>query len=179
MLKWLLMALAAGAILLMWRMSAYTRRNLPKVNEPAPDFSLPDQNGRLRTSAEFRGRWLVLYFYPRDDTPACAEQAVRFRDAMSEFEALGAAVCGVSVDDSASHADFARKFNFSFPLLADTRGAVAARYGSLRNFGFIRVAQRNTFIIDPQGKVARVYLGVNPSRNAREVVEDLRRLATS
>lgn len=178
MLKWLLMVLLGLAVLLMWRMSAYARRNLPRVNETAPDFSLPDQNGKLRTSAEFRGRWLVLYFYPRDDTPACTEQAVRFRDAMSGFDALGAAVCGVSVDDSASHADFARKFNFSFTLLADARGAVAARYGSLRNFGFIRIAQRNTFIIDPQGKVARVYLGVNPSRNAREVAEDLRRLAT-
>lgn len=177
MLKWLLMAVAAGAVLLMWRMSAYTRRNLPRVNEPAPDFSLPDQNGKLRTSAEFRGRWLVLYFYPRDDTPACTEQALRFRDAMAEFDALGAAVCGVSVDDSASHADFARRFNFSFTLLADARGAVAARYGSLRNFGFIRVAQRNTFVIDPRGRVAHVYLGVNPSRNAREVAEDLRRLA--
>lgn len=95
---------------------------------------------------------------------------------MQDFEALGAAVCGVSVDSSASHAAFARKYNLPFALLADSGGATAAGYGSLRNFGIMKFAKRNTFLIDPQGRVARVYLGVNAARNAREVVEDLQKL---
>lgn len=177
MIKWLLFALVMGVVLLLWRVAASANRNLPKTGEPAPEFSLADQSGKSRASGEFRGRWLVLYFYPRDDTPACTEQAARFRDVLREIEALGAAVCGVSVDDSESHAEFARKYNLPFALLADRKGATAVRYGSLLNLGFVRLAKRNTFLIDPQGKVAKVYLGVNPSRNAREVTDDLKRLA--
>ena len=95
---------------------------------------------------------------------------------MQEFEALGAVVCGVSVDDSERQGAFARKHNLPFALLSDRGGAVTARYGSLRNFGVFRLAKRNTFLVDPQGRVARVYLGVNPAHNAGEVIEDLRRL---
>ncbi|MEK6592552.1 MAG: peroxiredoxin [Pseudomonadota bacterium] len=179
MLKWLLTALVAGMALLLWRMSVFANRNLPRPGDSAPDFELPDQNSRPRASAQFRGRWLVLYFYPRDDTRGCTEQAARFREAMSEFDALDAAVCGVSVDGSESHAKFVRKYNLPFTLLADKAGVVAARYGSLRNFGFMKLAKRNTFLIDPQGRVARVYLGVNPARNARAVVDDLRKQGNS
>lgn len=176
-MKWLLFALVAAVMLMLWRMSAFANRNLPKVNSWAPDFALPDQNRVLRNSADFRGSWLVLYFYPRDDTPLCTGQAEGFRDAMSELKALGAAVCGVSVDDSESHAEFARSYNLPFVLLADKGGAVAARYGSLRNFGFMKFAKRNTFLIDPQGRVARVYLGADPARNACTVADDLKKLA--
>ncbi len=95
---------------------------------------------------------------------------------MREIEAAGAAVCGVSVDDSASHAAFARKYNLPFPLLADRAGSTASRYGSLRDFGVLKFARRNTFLIDPAGKVAKVYLGVNASRNAADVVNDLNRM---
>ena len=96
---------------------------------------------------------------------------------MQDFEALGAEVCGVSVDASERHAAFARKYNLPFTLLSDRIGAVAARYGSLRNFGVFKLAKRNTFLLDPQGRVARVYLGVNPAQNAGDVIQDLRRLA--
>ena len=178
MLKWLLLALLAGFGLLLWRMTAHANRNLPESGAAAPEFKLPDQNGKLRDSGEFRGKWLVLYFYPRDDTPGCTEQAARYRDAMRDIEALGATVCGVSVDDGESHAAFARKYNLPFALLADRKGEVAMRYGSLRDFGFLRFAKRNTFLIDPQGKVAKVYLGVNPSRNTGDVTNDLKRLTT-
>jgi peroxiredoxin Q/BCP len=119
----------------------------------------------------------VLYFYPRDDTPGCAEQAMRYRNAMRDLEGLGAAVCGVSVDSSDSHAAFARKYDLPFALLADRDGAVAARYGSLRNLGLIRFAKRNTFLIDPQGAIGKVYLGVNAARNTQDVTEDLRTIA--
>ena len=178
MVKWLLIAFVIGVALLLWRLTAFANRNLPKAGGVAPDFSLPDQNGAMRTSGEFRGKWLVLYFYPRDDTPGCTEQAVRYRDAMREFEAAGGAVCGVSVDDSDSHAAFARKFNLPFALLADRKGETAARYGSLRDLGLMKFAKRNTFLIDPAGKVAKVYLGVNPARNTTDVVNDLKQLAT-
>jgi peroxiredoxin Q/BCP len=178
MVKWLLIAFVIGVALLLWRLTAFANRNLPKAGGVAPDFSLPDQNGAMRTSGEFRGKWLVLYFYPRDDTPGCTEQAARYRDAMRELEAAGGAVCGVSVDDSESHAAFARKFNLPFALLADRKGETAARYGSLRDFGLLKFAKRNTFLIDPAGKVAKVYLGVNPARNTTDVVNDLKQLAT-
>ena len=179
MLKWLLLGLLACIGLLLWRMTAHANRNLPKAGDAAPDFKLPDQTGKLRDSAEFRGKWLVLYFYPRDDTPGCTEQAARYRDAMRDIEALGATVCGVSVDDGESHAAFARKYNLPFALLADRHGEVARRFGSLRDFGFLKFAKRNTFLIDPQGKVAKVYLGVNPSRDTADVTTDLKRLAMS
>ena len=176
MLKWLLIALVVGVALLLWRITAHANRNLPGPGDVAPDFRLPDQHGTLRTSEEFRGRWLVLYFYPRDDTPGCTEQAAQFRDTMREIEAAGAVVCGVSVDDSDSHAAFARKYNLPFALLADRQGETAARYGSLRDFGLLKFAKRNTFLIDARGSVAKVYLGANPARNAAEVVRDLKRL---
>lgn len=176
MLTWLLTAAAIVAALLLWRGFNSTKRNLPRVGDPAPEFRLPDQHGTARSDAEFRGKWLVLYFYPKDETPGCIEQALRFRDSMAVLEAQGAAVCGVSVDDSTSHAAFARKHKLPFPLLADRDGATAARYGSLRNFGFVKFAKRNTFLIDPEGRIAKVRLGVSPSKNAADVASDLQAL---
>jgi thioredoxin-dependent peroxiredoxin len=179
MLKLLLIALVVGAALLLWRVSAFANRNFPRTGDAAPEFSLPDQNGKVRASDEFRGKWLVLYFYPRDDTPGCTEQAAKFRDAMRDIEGAGATVCGISVDDSESHAAFARKYNLPFALLADRNGAAAMRYGSLLNLGVVKFAKRNTFLIDPQGRIARSYVGVNPARNAQDVLGDIQRLATS
>ena len=171
---WLVIAGVAALALYLWLANASLARNLPKAGDPAPGFTLPDQNAKPHTLEEFRGKWLVMYFYPRDDTPGCAEQAMKFRNAMRELEGLGAAVCGISVDDSASHAAFARKYNLPFALLADRSGQVAARYGSLLNLGVFRIAKRNTFLVDPLGKVAKVYVGVNAGRNAQDVAEDLR-----
>lgn len=149
---------------------------MPQVGDAAPPFTLPDQNGTARTLDEFRGKWLVLYFYPRDDTPGCTEQAGRYRDAMRDLEAFGATVCGVSVDDSDSHAEFSRKYKLPFILLADRKGKVAALYGSLRDFGVMKFARRNTFLIDPHGKIAKVYVGVNAASNTQDVTGDLRTL---
>ena len=176
MIKWLLVAFLIGAALLLWRSTAFANSNLPKAGAQAPGFSLPDQNGRLRTNAEFRGKWLVLYFYPKDDTPGCTEQACAFRDDLHRLTALGAEVVGVSVDDTLSHQDFAKKYSLPFPLLADAKGELARRYGSLRDLGLIRFARRNTFLIDPQGRVAKVYLSANTSRNSQQVIDDLKKL---
>jgi len=176
MLAFLLVTVVVAAAIatLLWLINAKTRARMPKVGETAPGFALPDQTGASRTLGELQGRWVVLYFYPRDDTPGCAEQAMRFRNAMRDLEALGAVVCGVSVDDSESHAAFARKYKLPFTLLADRGGKVAASYGSLMNLGVFRFARRNTFLIDPQGTVSKVYLGVNAGLNAQQVSDDLK-----
>ncbi|WON75310.1 peroxiredoxin [Nitrosospira sp. Is2] len=146
----------------------------PKVGEAAPDFTLPDQNGQTHKLSDFRGKWLVLYFYVKDDTPGCTEQACKFRDDIHQLGELGAQVVGVSVDNTASHADFAKKYSLPFPLLADSKGETAARYDSLRGDG--SMAKRNTFMIDPQGRIAKIYLSASTSRNSAEVIEDLKKL---
>jgi peroxiredoxin Q/BCP len=168
------LVIVALVAVFLWVHDRRVNRHQPRRGDAAPSFSLPDQNGDARSLEEFRGKPLVLYFYPRDDTPGCAEQAMRFRDSMREFEALGASVCGVSVNGTRSHAAFAVKYKLPFPLLSDTGGAVSARYGSIRDFGFFRIAKRNTFLIDGAGKVAKVYVGVNAGRNAQQVLDDLR-----
>lgn len=174
--KWLavLIVCAIGGWLA-WRNASYGAA-VPQPGSAAPDFSLPDQDGRFRSLSEFRGRWVVLYFYPRDDTPGCTTQACTFRDDFDLLHALGAQVLGVSVDSVASHAAFAQKYRLPFPLLADETGDTALRYGSLRDFALFRFARRNTFLIDPAGRVARAYVGVNPAGDAPQVALDLRTL---
>jgi len=175
-MKWLLLTvLLAAAGWLGWRSTAFAGE-APKAGQPAPAFSLPDQNGKVRTQAEFRGKWLALYFYPKDDTPGCTEQACKFRDDLHQLTLLGCQVVGVSVDASASHAEFAQKYSLPFPLLSDAKGAVAARCGSLRDLGVLRFAKRNTFLIDPEGRIAKVYLKADTSRNSQEIISDLKQL---
>ena len=176
MIKWLLVAFLISVALVLWRSTAFGKRNLPKAGAQAPGFSLQDQNGKIRTDAEFRGEWLVLYFYPKDDTPGCTEQACTFRDDLHRLTAIGAEIVGVSVDDTRSHQAFATKYSLPFPLLADAKGEVARRYGSLVDLHLIRFAKRNTFLIDPQGRVAKVYLSASTSRNSQEVIDDLKKL---
>jgi peroxiredoxin Q/BCP len=177
-MKWLLLAVLLAFGLVVWRGVAHGAADVPNVGAMAPDFKLPDQHGSVRTLADFRGKWLVLYFYPKDDTPGCTEEACTFRDDLHKLAELGAQVIGVSVDDTMSHQAFAKKYDLPFPLLADDKGVVAASYGSLRDFGLVKFARRNTFLIDPQGKVAKVYLSVSTSRNSQEIIDDLKRLAS-
>ena len=165
---------ALGAAVLLFCLSGAWAA-LPATGTPAAAFSLTDQAGKTRTLAEFRGKWVVLYFYPKDDTPGCTEEACKFRDDLFTLSQLGAQVIGVSLDDSASHARFAKKYSLPFPLLADPSGAVAASYGALPQGS--RYARRYTFLIDPAGKVARVYTKVETSRHSAEVIEDLKRLS--
>ncbi len=174
MTAYIALGIVAGFMLLLWRLNANISIKQPHVGDFAPAFSLPDQAGRTRALGEFQGKWLVLYFYPRDDTPGCVEQAMRFRHALRDLDGLGATVCGVSLNDSESHAAFARKYSLPFTLLADKAGQVAALYGSLRHFGLVRFARRNTFLINPTGKIAKVYRSVNAARNAEDVIEDLK-----
>jgi peroxiredoxin Q/BCP len=171
-MKWLILFGLVGALVMAFSQMARAGE-LPKVGEAAPDFSLPDQNGVMRSLKEFSGKWLVLYFYPKDDTPGCTQEACAFRDDLHKLEALGAQVVGVSVDDGKSHAEFAQKYHLPFPLLADSDKQVATRYGVLMNLGFMKFAKRYTFLIDPQGRVSKVYDKVETSRHSREIIEDL------
>ncbi len=146
------------------------------VGSPAPDFSLVDQNGEARTLANYRQRWVVLYFYPKDDTPGCTTEACKFRDDYAAVQRLDADILGVSIDSRESHAAFSKKYNLPFPLLADPDGAVAKRYGALWGVWPLKFARRHTFLIDPQGRIARIYREVDPKTHSREVIADLKAL---
>lgn len=149
---------------------------LLQAGEMAPDFMLADGAGRMRQLSEWRGSWLILYFYPRDDTPGCTVEAKAFNTKLPELAALKAQVVGVSVDDVDSHRAFASRLGLNFPLLADTDGQVSRRYGALNNFAVIKFAKRHTYLIDPDGRIAAAYRDVEPSRHAGELVAELKRL---
>jgi thioredoxin-dependent peroxiredoxin len=166
--------LVTAVAVAVWRLARPGQ--IPAVGSAAPDFRLPDQDGKPRQLADYAGRWLVLYFYPRDDTPGCTREACCFRDDIGSLQRLGAAVIGVSLDDSASHAAFARKHQLPFPLLSDPAGKTAAAYGSLLNLGVVRLAHRHTFIIGPDGRIAAVFTRVDPDRHAAEVAQVLREI---
>jgi peroxiredoxin Q/BCP len=148
----------------------------PAAGTAAPDFTLPDQNGKSRQLSEWRGKWVVLYFYPKDDTPGCTEEACTFRDDLVQLSALDAQVVGISVDTTDSHKAFAEKYHLPFPLLADAKAEVATNYGALSDWLVMKVAKRYTFLINPQGKIAKVYLSVDTSRHSADIVNDLRQL---
>ncbi len=167
--------LAVG-LLTLFALAAVARAEVPAIGSAAPGFTLPDQNGAPRRLAEWSGRWVVLYFYPKDDTPGCTTEACSFRDDISLITALGAQVVGISVDDTASHKAFAEKHRLPFPLLSDASAAVARQYGALSDWLVMKVAKRYTFIIDPAGRIAKVYLAVDPSRHSQEIVADLKLL---
>ena len=152
------------------------RAEVPPVGSIAPGFSLPDQKGALRNLTEWRGRWVVLYFYPKDDTPGCTAEACAFRDDLAELSALGAQVVGISVDDTLSHKAFAEKYSLPFPLLADATAEVATKYGALSNWLVMKLAKRYTFLLDPAGRIAKVYLEVDTSRHSKEIIADLKLL---
>ena len=146
------------------------------VGTAAPAFALKDQDQRTHTLADYRGRWVVLYFYPKDDTPGCTTEACNFRDDLPRLRALGVQLFGISLDSSTSHAEFATKYNLPFPLLADETGQVAKTYGSLRALGPFSRAKRHTFIVDPDGKVARIYRDVDPESHSRQVMDEVQAL---
>ncbi|HYP68645.1 MAG TPA: peroxiredoxin [Thiobacillaceae bacterium] len=174
-MKIALLILLVGA-LAVWIYLGLRPGHIPQPGQLAPEFQLPDQNKIMRSLADFSGRWRVLYFYPKDDTPGCTQEACRFRDDFAALSALGAVVIGISVDTPASHARFAGKYQLPFYLLADETGAATRAYGALMNFGLLRMARRYTFIIDPAGRIAKVYAAVDPASHSREVIGELRRL---
>lgn len=151
--------------------------NPPEAGTLAPAFRLPAQDGSPVTLEEFRGKWVVLYFYPRDGTRSCTIQARNFQRDLARYESLNAVIIGISVDPVDRHEEFCAQEGLTFKLLSDTDKEVSGRYGSLRNLLGIRISARNTFLIDPDGKIAKVWMGVNVRPHSEEVLAALRELA--
>ena len=149
----------------------------PAVGSAAPNFKLQDQNGQAHTLDEYKGKWLALYFYPKDNTPGCTTQACEFRDNIFAFREIGAVIVGISVDDAASHKKFAEEHGLPFTLLADPTKTTATAYGVMRGLtGAVGVAQRDTFLIDPAGKIAKHYVRVDPKGHSQIVLADIKAL---
>lgn len=149
--------------------------------KPAPDFSLPDKDGNIHTLADYAGKWLVLYFYPKDDTPGCTTEACSFRDEREAIAELGnAEVVGISKDSVQSHKKFLEKYHLNFTLLSDPAHTTIEAYGSWQPKKFMGReyigTMRNTFIINPDGQIVKEYRGVDPKTHAAEIIADLREL---
>jgi len=143
------------------------------IGEPAPEFELPDQVGQLHSLEDYRDQWVVLYFYPKDETPGCTTEACEFRDNIFAYKKLNSQIIGVSLDDVESHKEFAENHGLPFPLLADSEGVAADAYGvKTRMFG-MSIAKRQTFLIDPAGNIAKHYEKVKPKTHSAEVLADL------
>ena len=147
---------------------------MPELNQPAPDFTSLNQDEEPVTLSQYRGKKnVVLYFYPKDDTPGCTTEACNFRDNIYAFKAIGAEVVGISVDDVDSHKEFSDKYQLPFTLLADEGGKVSRDYGVLRDFKLLKLASRQTFLIDPAGKIVKHYADVDPDEHTAEVLADI------
>ena len=143
----------------------------PAEGAKAPGFTLKSQEGKDVSLKDFKGKWVVLYFYPKDMTPGCTIEAHNFQRDQPEFDKKNAVIVGVSLDTVDSHVQFCTKENLTFRLLADTDKTVTKSYGSL-GFGGL-LASRNTFLIDPSGKIVKVWTGVDPSKHSEEVLAEL------
>lgn len=147
-----------------------------EVGQPAPDFELLDQTGQLHSLEDYRDQWVVLYFYPKDDTPGCTTEACEFRDNIFAFKKANAQILGVSFDDVESHQKFAEHYDLPFPLLADVDGKAADAYGVRTTKRGEYRARRETFLIDPRGQLAKHYAEVEPETHSVEVLADLQAL---
>ena len=148
----------------------------PAVGTPAPDFTLNSQEGKSVSLHDFKGKWVVLYFYPKDFTSGCTLEAHNFQRDLGQYEAKNAVIVGVSMQDENSHQQFCTKEGLGFKLLADTKSDVSSQYDSVMNMGVAKLSARHTFLIDPQGKVEKVWLDVKPANHSEEVLAALTQL---
>jgi peroxiredoxin Q/BCP len=143
----------------------------------AKDFSLPDQNGKIHKISDYKGKWVVLYFYPRDNTPGCTKEACSFRDSINKFKKLGVQIMGVSKDSVASHKKFAEKYQLNFPILSDETKDVIKKYKSWGTKKFMgrefEGTLRNTYLINPEGEIIKFYEKVNPLIHSEQILKDL------
>jgi thioredoxin-dependent peroxiredoxin len=151
----------------------------PEVGKPAPDFSLTTGDGSQVSLKDFKGKWVVLYFYPKDFTSGCTMEARNFQRDLAKYEGADAIIVGVSVDTAKSHKDFCAKEGLNFKLLADPDAKVSTEYGSVMDYKGSKLAARNTFIINPKGEIAKVYSGVKPADHSEQVLKDLAELKKS
>lgn len=159
-------------------MKAYTRyMTMQQPPYTAPDFSLPDETGDIHTLAEFKGQWLVLYFYPKDETPGCTTEACSLRDARDDLAEMGAQIVGISKDGASAHEKFKAKHSLNFTLLSDPEGKTIEDYGAWgpKMFGKLGIL-RKTFLIDPEGVVRKVYGRVTPQGHGDQVIAELKKL---
>jgi peroxiredoxin Q/BCP len=160
-------------------MSGAEEQKQPATGSAAPDFSLSTGDGSQVSLKDYRGKWVVLYFYPKDFTGGCTLEAKNFQRDLTKYNEAGAVVLGVSVDSAQSHKDFCAKEGLNFKLLADPDGKTAGQYGSTMEYQGAKMAARNTFIINPKGEIAKVYTGVKPQAHSDEVLKDLAELKKS
>jgi thioredoxin-dependent peroxiredoxin len=151
-------------------------QTIPAAGQVAPTFTLPSQDGSQIALDTFHGKWVVLYFYPKDMTQGCTIEAHNFQRDLAKYEAMNAVIVGVSVDTPDSHKQFCTKEGLTFRLLADPEHKVVDEYGSLGHFGTMTIAQRNTFLIDPEGKIVKVWTKVDPQHHSEEVLQELSEL---
>jgi len=144
-----------------------------QLGQSAPDFTLMDQHNKQHTLSDYQGQWVVVYFYPKDDTPGCTTEACSFRDAINHIIAKRAVVFGISLDDVESHQKFSKKNNLPFSILSDADGKVAKQYDSLGDYWVIKFAKRNSFIVNPAGDIVKIYKGVDPQTHVQKVLKDL------
>ena len=167
-----------GLITLTLVQAAETQKQ-PAAGTSAPDFSLTTNDGSQVSLKDYRGKWVVLYFYPKDFTSGCTMEARNFQRDLAKYEQTGAVVLGVSVDTAQSHKDFCTKEGLNFKLLADPDAKVSTEYGSVMDYKGEKLAARNKFIINPNGEIAKVYTGVKPADHSEQVLKDLAELKKS
>ena len=174
-MRFTLIAVAALVIIgIAWKIA--NAGDVPRTGADAPDFSLPSQDGSQISLKDFRGQWVVLYFYPKDFTSGCTLEAHNFQRDLAQYEQHHAVILGVSIDSADSHKQFCTKEGLNFKLLADTDKKVSEEYGSLTNLALVKFASRHTFIVDPNGKIVRVYTSVDPAKHSGEVLAALDQL---
>jgi peroxiredoxin Q/BCP len=156
---------------------AFAADTAPQAGQAAPDFTLPSQDGSPVSLHDFKGKWVVLYFYPKDGTAGCTIEAHNFQRDIAKYEERHAVIVGVSVDSTGSHKEFCAKQGLTFKLLSDSEKSVSRQYGSLMNLLGFKIASRNTFLVNPEGKIAKVWTGVDPGRHSAEVLAALAQLA--
>jgi len=149
---------------------------VPEAGQPAPDFSLTTQENQPAGLKDYRGKWVVLYFYPKNFTSGCTLEAQNFQRDLAKYEQAGAVILGVSVDTAESHKSFCTKEGLSFKLLSDPDAKVSTQYGSVMEYNGAKLSARNTFLIDPEGKIAQTFVGVKPAGHSEEVLGALSKL---
>jgi peroxiredoxin Q/BCP len=166
-------------LLMLFAMAGFlpARAASPTLGSAAPTFKLQDQDGNWHSLSEYSGKWLTLYFYPKDQTPGCTTEACEFRDNIFAFRDLNAVIVGISIDSVESHKKFESKYSLPFTLLADPTKETAKTYGVLKTYmGVLEMADRQTFLIDPSGRIAKIYRDVDPKKHSAEVLADIKAL---
>jgi thioredoxin-dependent peroxiredoxin len=168
---WTVLVIVVVALAVVFVASRFmSAKSLPASGSVAPDFSLTSEDGNQVSLKDYRGKWVVLYFYPKDFTKGCTIEAHNFQRDQAEYARRNAVILGVSLDSAESHKNFCAKEGLNFKLLSDTKHQVSKEYGSLMNFGVAQISARNTFLIDPQGKIARVFSSVNPTQHSAQML---------